>query len=191
MNPVQTWRAALPALRDSLPATESTGGGEDVAAHLRRLADAWLAATAGEAPEAAATALALDDRATIDAICRVVHVSKQTFARYRPGWKRDADAPPLGAEAWRLLIAVLAALAVGAELPGGDAGDGGSDEAGDQEARFDRRGLAWKCLNGALAAQRRAESLGVDGLAAMGADLRAQLAAVARSGAPIGTGRAA
>ena len=83
---------------------------------------------------ARADAAAPQARASLDALCRKIHIARVVYDAYSPTWGKHANATPVSAELWRLLLAVLLRVAEGAHA---------SDE--------EQRGLALKCLNAAFA----------------------------------------
>lgn len=79
-----------------------------------------------------------DHRAYIDALCRKLAVTRGVSAAYNRDWTKRANDPPLPATYRLLLLAVLLAWSETPETMGPDG-----------------RGLALKCLNGALTARER------------------------------------
>jgi hypothetical protein len=75
-----------------------------------------------------------EEEASLEAICRKIHVAGKVADRYRPGWKRDPGGQPLGADQWRLLLVVLLAYVAAQDLE-----------------REEGRGLALKLINAVYA----------------------------------------
>jgi hypothetical protein len=138
-------RALLDELIAGRSASAPTADGPiDVVDVLLRLAAGWHGKRADPA-----------QRTDLEALARKVHVARRVGATYKPGWKKDKEAPALGSEHGALLAGVFTAWS--------------TPPAGATEEDL---GLARKCLNVACAA---AELMPFDDCHPLNAGLSSQL----------------